>query len=167
MGGSGGHAARAIAARYKHIHITVQDLAEVMNQNPMMAGDDHANITFMSHNFHQPQPLVADAYFLRFVLHDWPDRICKDIICNLLPAMRTGARLMVMEVLLPEPGTQPVWLEKIMYVNDMAMFSLSSGQERTMRQLRAIVEACEPRLDFEAATTPPESHCTLLSWIMR
>lgn len=167
MGGSAGHAALAIAARHKHTHITVQDLEEVLNERVMTTVDEDPRVTFMKHDFHLPQPLVADAYLLRFVLHDWPDSVCQNIIRNLLPALRPGARVMVMELALPEPGTQPGWLDKFMCINDVAMFSLSCGQERTVGQLRMLVETCEPRLEFEVATTPPESHCTLLSWIMR
>lgn len=68
----------------------------------------------MAHDFFTPQPVkYADVYLLRFILHDYPDRYAVKILENLVPALKDGARLIVMDGVLPEPNTLPKSEERI------------------------------------------------------
>lgn len=60
-------------------------------------------ISFMKHNFFQEQPVAADAYIFRHILHDWNDADSLAIIKSLLPALKEGARVFISEGLLPDP----------------------------------------------------------------
>jgi hypothetical protein len=63
-------------------------------------------ITFMQHDFFKPQPVKdADTYFFRFIFHDWPDKECIDILRNTIPALKKGAKILICDILLPEPNT--------------------------------------------------------------
>jgi hypothetical protein len=60
-------------------------------------------IIFQAHNFWTPQPVKdADVYFIRFCLHDYSD---DDAVKNIISAMKHGAKLVVMDTVLPEPNT--------------------------------------------------------------
>ena len=167
MGGSLGHVSLVIAEAFLTIRITVQDLHEVVEKGRLsLSAVPYAErITFQTHDFFHVQETVADAYLLRQILHDWPDEDAERIVKNLVPALRPGARILVMDIIVPEPGVVSPYMEKYLRTYDVSMFSMFSGKERTLSQLRDIVERCDVRLHFEGMTCPPGSAATLLSWV--
>ncbi|KAL2067757.1 hypothetical protein VTL71DRAFT_15853 [Oculimacula yallundae] len=54
--------------------------------------------------FKQEQPIKSSNYFLKSILHDWPDTSCLQILANLAPAMRNSpsSRLLICELVLPD-----------------------------------------------------------------
>lgn len=46
----------------------------------------------------------ADVYYLRHILHDWPDKYAVKIVANLVPALKHGARILVSDSVIPPPG---------------------------------------------------------------
>ena len=63
-------------------------------------------ITFQEHNFFKAQhERGAEIYLLRTVLHDWQDDDAVAILRNLAGAMSSGSRLVIMDVVLPRPGS--------------------------------------------------------------
>ena len=60
-------------------------------------------IFFVEHDFFPPQPVHADAYFFRYVLHNWTDNDCIKIVRALLPSMKNGVKALLNEGVLPEP----------------------------------------------------------------
>jgi 6-hydroxytryprostatin B O-methyltransferase len=122
-------------------------------------------VGFVEHDFFLPQPTTADAYFLRRILHDWSDEDARQILGNLRPVLRTGARLMVMDTILTEPGSIPLYLEKCTRSLDIGMFTLLAGKERTLEQFVHLVESVEPKLKFESCKTPDGSILSLMTWI--
>ena len=74
--------------------------------------DLQRRITFTHHDFFEPQPVQADVYFFRHVLHDWPDADCVRILQALIPALKDGARVLISEGAMPEPpATRSALLE--------------------------------------------------------
>ena len=82
------------------------------------------SIIFMKQDMMEPQRLMADVYVLRFVLHDWSDKYAAQILRNLLPALRPGARIAIMENILPEPNVMPKMVEKIQRYASFSPFPL-------------------------------------------
>ncbi|MCJ1246594.1 hypothetical protein MMC30_003803 [Trapelia coarctata] len=58
-----------------------------------------------SSDFFTPQPVTADVYYFRWIFHNWSDQYCIQILRNLIPALQPGARIVVNEFVMPEPGT--------------------------------------------------------------
>ncbi|PVH79811.1 S-adenosyl-L-methionine-dependent methyltransferase [Cadophora sp. DSE1049] len=54
--------------------------------------------------FKEEQPIKGSNYFLKSILHDWPDSSCLQILKNLAPAMRDSptSRLLLCELVLPD-----------------------------------------------------------------
>ncbi len=48
----------------------------------------------------------SDAYLLSNILHDWSDQQCQIILKNCHRAMKTGSKLLVVEMIIP-PGNEP------------------------------------------------------------
>lgn len=70
-----------------------------------------------------------------------------------------------MDAILPEPGQGPLQHERQLRRSDIGMYLLFSGKERSLVQMRRLVENSDPRLRFEAMYTPPGSHASMLSWV--
>jgi 6-hydroxytryprostatin B O-methyltransferase len=66
----------------------------------------------MPHDFFKPQPIQAGAYVLRQILHDWPDAEAVEILQNLIPSLTKGARVILVETILPPVGVLPQPLER-------------------------------------------------------
>ena len=111
IGGSTGDAAFALASAYPSLHFIVQELPEVVANSQEKEGVD---VKFMAHDFFEPQPTTgkgngigADVYLLRWVLHNWPDAKCVAILRALIPALKRGARVLVMDFVMPPFGVLP------------------------------------------------------------
>ena len=59
----------------------------------------------MEYDFLTPQPVKeADIYLLRWILYDWSDKYCVKILQNLTPALRKGAKVVINDICIPQPG---------------------------------------------------------------
>lgn len=114
VGGGDGTFAMALAERHPTLkQIIVQDLAATVKRasslRPQREGDV---ISFQTHDFFQAQPVKnADVYFLRKILHDWPDEYAVKILQQLVPAMKPGARVLINDHYMPAPGTMSAYNE--------------------------------------------------------
>lgn len=135
VGGSKGHVSLHLARKYPDLKFIVQDLPEVIDgaadqllsltQDKKDAVAISDRIEFVPHDMFIEQPVKnADVYLLRYVLHDWGDKYCIDIIRNLVPALKRGARIVIQDHVLPEPGTMGLLQEMQMrYVLTLITFS--------------------------------------------
>jgi hypothetical protein len=65
------------------------------------------------HNFFEPQPVKdAAVYFMRVVIHDWPDVTAKEILANTRKAAGKDSKLVLFDCVMPyaceTPGAPPV-----------------------------------------------------------
>lgn len=113
IGGGRGHIARCLARRFQDLNIIVQDMDKVIeNAETELEEDVRDRVTFMIHDLFAPQTVQADVFFLRWVLHNWPDGYCVMILRALVPVLRPGVKIIIQETLLPEPGSVALWREK-------------------------------------------------------
>lgn len=52
-------------------------------------------------DFFDPQTVKADVYYFRSVFHNWADKYCIKILQNLVPSLKSGARIVIHERVLP------------------------------------------------------------------
>lgn len=113
IGGSQGHVSIALAQSYPSLSFIVQDRGEVIKgAAEALPGDLSHRITFMAHDFFTDQPVKADVYLLRRVLHDWSDSHCINILQGLVPSLKKGARIIVNDGIMPDPGKLPYLAER-------------------------------------------------------
>ncbi|REE64011.1 hydroxyneurosporene-O-methyltransferase [Streptomyces sp. 3212.3] len=72
---------------------------------------------------------TADIYVLSVVLHDWDDASALSILRNIAKAAPTGARLVLVETVMPV-GDGPHYAKML----DLTMLAMLGGRERTERQ---------------------------------
>ena len=68
----------------------------------------------------------ADAYIMKMILHDWSDEECVTILSNIQRAAPTGARVLIVEHIVPGPETPH--FSKLF---DIHMMCALTGRERT------------------------------------
>jgi trans-aconitate methyltransferase len=115
IGGSHGTLSIEMVRNHPSIQCIVQDLPEVVAQASRSLPDDIGDkVTFMAHDFFTPQPVhSADVYFLRWILHDWPDKYAISILRNIIPALKRGAYVVLHEMSMPPPGLLSFYQEKM------------------------------------------------------
>jgi hypothetical protein len=104
-------------------------------------------------SFFESVPAGADVYVLRHILHDWPDDRAADILAVCRRAMHAGARLLVIDTLLPDKATDDP-AARISFFYDLNMFVMFGGRERTERELRTMVEEAGFTVDRVLPTEP-------------
>lgn len=85
---------------------------------------------------------AADIYLLSYILHDWDDPSCLRILRTIGKAAGPGARLVLVEAVLP-PGDTPHPARGI----DLTMLALVNGRERTADEFRDLLDAAGFTLD--------------------
>lgn len=136
VGGSKGHASLALAKEYSHLKFLIQDLPETITGAEEAIRSEHPalapRIKFMKGDFFGTQSVVdGDVYLLRMIIHDWPDVEAMKILTNLKAALKKpGARIIIMDTVLPEPGSIPALEERKLRVRDLTMVQVFNAKER-------------------------------------
>ena len=69
-------------------------------------------------------------YFYHYILHDWSDKQCLEIMARVKTAMKPGySKLLIHEMILPEQGASAFHA-----MLDLTMMIFNGGMERTGRQ---------------------------------
>ncbi|MCY1044102.1 methyltransferase [Corallococcus sp. bb12-1] len=78
----------------------------------------------------------AEAYLLKFILHDWPDTQASRILQRIHDGSPSGARLFVLEQVIPDDGS-PSFASLL----DLNMLAVVGGKERTVEEFRTLFAA--------------------------
>ncbi|KAK7943968.1 uncharacterized protein PG986_013081 [Apiospora aurea] len=152
IGGSAGHDAFALAQKFPDLTITVQDLPQVRSSfeasRPAAVAD---RVSFSAHSFFEPQPVQADIYLIKLILHDWPDAECLKILRGLIPALRPGAKVIILEYL-GNYGT----------ATDVRVMALFNAKERSVSKWKSLVAEVDPRFKIEKVEAKPEAFFALI-----
>ncbi|KAF2867811.1 S-adenosyl-L-methionine-dependent methyltransferase [Massariosphaeria phaeospora] len=116
----------------------------------------------MAHDFFTPQPISADVFLLRSILHNWPDRYSVSILRALTPAMRPGSRVLVQDSCLPDPGVIPCWKETGPRDMDLMMSAFFNAWERDGEEWKELFAKAEPRFEFVGITQSEGSALALV-----
>lgn len=79
---------------------------------------------------------TADVYLLKWILHDWDDAACLGVVKNVVAAMPTGSRLLVIEGDQPRHRPHPRFS-----MIDLQMLAVTEGgRERSAAEITGILE---------------------------
>jgi hypothetical protein len=87
-------------------------------------------------DFFASVPAGGDGYLLSLVLHDWPDPQARCILRNVAAASVRGARLLIIEFVVPPGDT--LHLSKMV---DVTILAMAGGNERTEPEWRELLTA--------------------------
>jgi hypothetical protein len=94
----------------------------------------------------------ADVYVLSHILHDWDDVSCRRILNAIRNAAAPGARLVVIEGVVP-PDARPHVTKMV----DLTMLAMQTGKERTADEYQELLTAAGFTVDRIVSTRSPYS----------
>jgi hypothetical protein len=136
VGGSQGVLLAGLLRQSETSRGIVFDRPEVVAEarTTMAAFDVAERVEVVGGDFFESVPSGADLYVLKSILHDWPDDRCAAILRTVHAAAPAGAKLLVVEMLVPdEPQPSPVALM------DLNMLVMLNGRERTRAEMRELI----------------------------
>jgi len=136
VGGATGNMITTVLASHADMRGVLFDLPHVVNdaQGFIAARGLTDRITTQAGSFFDTAPAGGDAYLLSHIIHDWSEEQCLTILGNVRKAMKPGARLLLVEMVLPQGDTPHPG--KML---DMVMLAIPGGQERTEEEYRALL----------------------------
>jgi len=156
VGGSQGHLlAEVLRAnpRLKGILFDLPSAVERARKAPYLNAKGIAGrVELVGGDFFQSVPEGADAYMMKYVLHDWDDTLCVRILENCRRAMARGGRVLVVDTVIP-PGNGPHWGKLL----DIAMLAGTGGRERTAAEFKELFAAAGFKLRQIRPTSCPLS----------
>jgi hypothetical protein len=141
IGGGSGSKLAGILSRYPAMRGLLFDLPHVVERaRPLLEGAGLLErCEIRAGDFFESAPVGADAYVLGHIIHDWDDAKAGRILNSLRRAMSSGARLLVVEHVIPDVDAVASgnggWLSKWL---DLHMMVAAGGLERTEAEFRRL-----------------------------
>jgi O-methyltransferase domain/Dimerisation domain len=136
VGGADGTVLAAILAAHPQMRGVLFDLPHVITSAPAILArhgiGDRADC--VGGDFLEAVPPGGDTYLASLVLHDWPERQVRRILANIATAGGSGARLLLIEFVVP-PGDAPHMAK----ISDLNMLAMMGGQERAEAEWRELL----------------------------
>jgi 16S rRNA G1207 methylase RsmC len=140
VGGGLGELMCAILKKYPSMHGVVFDLphcAEGAKKN--ISGARLADrCEFIAGSFFESVATGADAVVMKSIIHDWNDERCVRILQNCHRALPAGARLMLIDKVIPEK-LESGGGDLFVFLDDLNMLRGPGGCERTPTEFRALL----------------------------
>jgi O-methyltransferase domain len=150
-GGRGALLIRLLRA-HPHLRGTVLDQPTVV-EGLTSPADLAERFAYRGGDFFAEVPAGADTYLLKHILHDWGDDACAVLLERIATAMAPGARLLVIEQVIP-PGNDP-FPGKLLDLNMLVM--TEGGRERTPEQYASLLARSGLHLQRIRPTASPLS----------
>ncbi|KAI1111372.1 S-adenosyl-L-methionine-dependent methyltransferase [Nemania sp. NC0429] len=167
IGGGVGGFCLQLSHLYPDLRFVLQDRAPALKQAqtevwPRENAEalKEGRIQFVPHNFFETNPVKhADVYWLRYVIHDWSDEYCVQILSAIKPAMGPRSRILICDQVMnttngcdeltaaPEPlPANWGYYTRYSHQRDLAMMSIINGIERKPAEFRDLVNRAGLRL---------------------
>lgn len=145
VGGAHGHLLATVLRRHKRLRGVLYDQPQVVagaSQSGFVSAPDiAARCAIEGGDFFSGVPKGADAYMMKYIIHDWSDEQSRAILRHCREAMRPEGRVLVVEHVIGK-GNAPDWAKLL----DVNMLALLTGRERTLEQFRALLRSAGLRL---------------------
>jgi hypothetical protein len=145
VGGAHGHLLATILRRHRKLKGVLFDLphtvATAARGGFIGARDVSDRCEAVGGDFFAAVPPGADAYVMKYILHDWTDDQCVQILRNCRNAMAPGGRILVADLVIPRGNT--LHPGKIM---DVSMMVMTGGRERTREEFAEVFRRSALRL---------------------
>ncbi|KAI0869912.1 sterigmatocystin 8-O-methyltransferase [Hypoxylon argillaceum] len=183
VGGSAGQDAVLLARQYPNLNLIVQDMPMVRAVFDAECPADlrGTRVSFAEHDMYAPQTTPADIYMLKLILHDNSDAESVRILRALIPGLRAGNRVIVIEYIGKvdesegegegEGETQkeplPLSVRQMGTATDLRMMALFNAKERPAESYRGIFKAADERFDVVHIKADPLSFIAVIEAVWR
>ncbi|KAI1096292.1 sterigmatocystin 8-O-methyltransferase [Rostrohypoxylon terebratum] len=172
VGGSAGHDAIVLARKFPELRITVQDLPQVKPVfEANLPEDVKDRVSFVEHDFFQTQPVQADIYIFKMILHDWPDEESSKILRALIPALKPGARVILFEYIGNQGENEgpalPRSIQQMGTATDLRLMALFNGKERPVNAWAKIFQDADERFEMANVKANPSNFFAVIEAVWR
>jgi len=156
VGGATGNMLSHVLARHTNCQGLLFDRPHVVTEAPALLRKNgvESRVRIESGSFFERVPSGGDAYILSHIIHDWSEEQCLTILGNCRKAMKPGAKLLIVEFVLPE-GDVPHFGKLV----DMVMLAVPGGEERTAAEYAALLAKAGFRM---TRVVPTESDVSIV-----
>lgn len=113
VGGSAGHVSIEIAKKFPNLSFVVQDFPHTVHQaEKTLPTELKGRVSYMPHDFFEPQPVHGRAFLMRHICHDWSDKYSIKILQRIVPAMGADSKIIIVENVVLPPGQYSFLEEK-------------------------------------------------------
>lgn len=187
IGGGAGHVTMELVKTFPNLSVIVQDMEKMVDEaNADIPAELKDRFEFMVQDIFAPQTVQADIYFIRWVFHNWSDKYCALILKALIPALKPGARIIINETCMPEPGRISHWREKylrqviftICFPSidiltsfrtcrsfDLNMTAGFASYERSLDEWKMLLAGVDPRFVFQKVKEADDSALAIIEFI--
>jgi len=160
VGGGHGNLVASMLHRYPDLHGVVFDQPAVVEgaRAVLDAAKVADRAEALGGSFFEQVPAGGDVYLLSMILHDWSDEQCLEILTRIRAAMAPGAKILVIDPVLPEDNTPHIGK----FV-DVYMLMYFGGRERTEREFDALFDAAGLRRIETRHSKAPSSLLVVVS----
>ena len=96
------------------------------------------------------------------ILHDWKDSDTVKILKQLVDAATPTSRILIMDMVLPTPGSTSRTLEAALRQKDLAMLHTFNAKEREVEDWRSVLTQAHPRFEVKAIRRPAGSQHSVI-----
>ena len=130
------------------------DLPHVIEGAPALLAQEGVDerVELVRGDFFAEIPVAADAYMMKFIIHDWDDERSIKILKNIRQSMPENGKVILVEMVVPA-GNEPHFAK----IQDLEMMVSPGGAERTEQEYRELFAAAGMRLTRVVPTKSPLS----------
>ncbi|KAL8955079.1 MAG: hypothetical protein Q9193_006920 [Seirophora villosa] len=168
VGGGVGGFDMQLRRLYPKLNFVIQDRGPVLQRAAQNTWPKEASaaltdgrVRFMEHDFFNPNPVHgAEVYWLRYILHDWADDYCVQILSAIRVAMVPRSRILICDQVMnttngcaefrsaPKPLLANYgYYTRYSHQRDLCMMGIFNGIERTPAQLEVLIENAGLKLE--------------------
>ncbi|GAQ83696.1 O-methyltransferase family protein [Klebsormidium nitens] len=137
VGGGLGSVMAAITAKYPDVKGLNFDQPRVIETAPSFPGVEH-----VSGDMFKAESLPKASNIMMKILHDWGDAACKTILANCRGALPAEGKLLIVEFVIPNPGTAPPEARQFLTLLDINMMMICpGGRERSEQEWKTLLES--------------------------
>lgn len=114
-------------------------------------------VTMVSGDMFSSVPAGADAYIMKYIIHDWPDDLCVKILKGCREGVNEGGKLLVVDSVVPGPNEFHPGK-----VSDLEMMLFPGGKERTTEEFRDLFSDAGWKL---SRIVPTVSHVSVVEGV--
>ena len=141
VGGGRGELLKRVLQANGQLRGTLFDQPQVV-AGAVVAPDLASRLDVRGGDFFAEAPAGADAYLLKHIIHDWDDEACRTILGRIRSAMKPGARVLIVEQVIPAGNTP--FPGKLLDLNMLVMSE--GGRERTAEEYGQLLASAGLRL---------------------
>jgi hypothetical protein len=167
VGGGMGSASKSLASAFPELSFVVEDQPDVI-ANAAVEPDLKGRVKFIEHDFFTEQPVKnADIYFIRRVFMEQTREQGVLILKSLLPAMKSGARVLIQDAAVPDPGTCPLWIERRLRNSDMLALAMGRDGQKEPEEWEMMFEKAGEGFEYKGITVVPNSDVIFIEAVAR